>query len=330
MLRWGRLLLACLVTGTGLVSCPALGGAEASEDPSRLPKDKAVALTAHELLYVSDYFSFVGQDPEGRVAFALDTNRGRDGREWQAEHVAVLHVEGHGWVEIEGAGRYPNEEKTLAEIPDSAAFQFDGTPLYGFVISSPPNGLTLRIGPITEHLARDEPDAQFRMGSAPAVLAWGGRVLEGRVIHEHLLVPDYNRLSRVYVGTWNDFQAFYAVTEAGGDLYLHSQKSGRLSSLVGKLDGFLANGERVERLSEATVTVLGRELALGAYRWPTQWRIEWPGEETGGPRVLELTVSDHRVMSNWVLGGFAMGIVTGTIVDGERTRHVYGLAEVLM
>ena len=38
------------------------------------------------LHYVSDYFSFIGQEDRGHVAFALDTNRGRDGKEWQAEH----------------------------------------------------------------------------------------------------------------------------------------------------------------------------------------------------------------------------------------------------
>src|SRR3989454_1248443 len=45
------------------------------------------------LIYVSDYFSFVGADQEGRVAFALDNNRGRDGEAFQAEHFVVLHDE---------------------------------------------------------------------------------------------------------------------------------------------------------------------------------------------------------------------------------------------
>src|SRR3989441_9773047 len=45
------------------------------------------------LIYVSDYFSFVGADQHGRVAFALDNNRGRDGEAFQAEHFVVLHDE---------------------------------------------------------------------------------------------------------------------------------------------------------------------------------------------------------------------------------------------
>ena len=43
------------------------------------------ALPDTSLLYVSDYISFVGEDSQGRVAFALDNNRGRDGESWQAE-----------------------------------------------------------------------------------------------------------------------------------------------------------------------------------------------------------------------------------------------------
>ena len=32
---------------------------------------------ASSLIYVSDYFLFVGEDDQGHVAFALDNNRGR-------------------------------------------------------------------------------------------------------------------------------------------------------------------------------------------------------------------------------------------------------------
>jgi hypothetical protein len=51
------------------------------------------------LLYVSDYFSFVGQDSQGPVDFALDNNRGRDGDDYQAEHFLVLHDEKTGWAQ---------------------------------------------------------------------------------------------------------------------------------------------------------------------------------------------------------------------------------------
>ena len=65
-------------------------------------------LPASTLLYVSDYFSFVGQDSEGHVALALDNNRGRDGEAYQAEHFVVLHDERHGWMNVTGNGPYEN------------------------------------------------------------------------------------------------------------------------------------------------------------------------------------------------------------------------------
>ncbi len=56
-------------------------------------------VSASDLVTVSDYFSFVGADEQGHVAFAIDNNRGRDGNAYQAEHFyAVLHDEHHGWM----------------------------------------------------------------------------------------------------------------------------------------------------------------------------------------------------------------------------------------
>jgi hypothetical protein len=60
-------------------------------------------VSASDLVTVSDYFSFVGADEQGHVAFAIDNNRGRDSNAYsnayQAEHFyAVLHDEHHGWM----------------------------------------------------------------------------------------------------------------------------------------------------------------------------------------------------------------------------------------
>lgn len=71
------------------------------------------------LSYYSDYISFVGSDSQGHVAFALDTNRGQDGKEFQAEHFAVLHDEQKGWIEVIGSGSYNNVHHELKSIPDS-------------------------------------------------------------------------------------------------------------------------------------------------------------------------------------------------------------------
>lgn len=312
---------------------PAQPDQTTQTEADRAAADEAEApaepdLEAHGVLYASDRFFFVGQDGQGRVVLSLQTSRGRDGNEWQAEHVAVIHEEERGWIELKGSGSFKNKKKKLLTIPDSEAFEFQGGSAYGFVITSTPNALTLRIGPVVEHLTRIQESGVHRMGSAAAVLGWGARVIEGRVIHEHRLIPDYNPLNRVYVGTWKNFQGFFVQTESGGDFYVHSQEAGRLSPLLGEQDGFHATNGKGERLQDAKVKVLSRELALGAYRWPTQWRIEWQGGN--GLQMAELTLIDQHVMSNWVVGGAAVGIVEGKLNDGRQTHTIYGLAELLM
>lgn len=50
------------------------------------------SFSAEKLAYHSDYFSFVGRDSIGFVAFAIDNNRGVDGTNFQAEHFGVLLI----------------------------------------------------------------------------------------------------------------------------------------------------------------------------------------------------------------------------------------------
>src|SRR3982750_4580299 len=81
---------------------------DAETSPTDAPLEE---LPASTLLYVSDYFSFVGQDSNGHVAFALDNNRGRDGESYQAEHFLVLHDERLGWMTLAGNGPYENRKQ---------------------------------------------------------------------------------------------------------------------------------------------------------------------------------------------------------------------------
>ena len=65
-------------------------------------EDSPQNIPTSSLLYVSDYFSFVGQDSQGNVTFAIDNSRGRDGEAYQAQHFLVLHDEKTGWVRLDG------------------------------------------------------------------------------------------------------------------------------------------------------------------------------------------------------------------------------------
>ncbi|HKN85934.1 MAG TPA: hypothetical protein VJV04_03650 [Nitrospiraceae bacterium] len=216
------------------------------------------------LLYVSDYFSFVGQDSEGHVAFALDNNRGRDGKTYQAEHFVMLHDERQGWIDLIASGPYENGREELEAIPDSLFFTFHGTPLTGITISSEPNHLRLRIDAIPQRIGNRHDGGATWMGSAPAVLAWKDRTIAGRAIYEYVMMPNFNRLTRTYWGMWKEFQGLYLLADETGDVYVHSQLSERLAPLVGLITGFAAFNDQTEPMKELRVESLDREWRSGS------------------------------------------------------------------
>jgi hypothetical protein len=291
-----------------------------------LPEEPS--LPDSSLLYVSDYFSFVGEDANGRVAFALDNNRGRDGESWQAEHFVVLHDEREGWISLKGTGSYENTTHELQNIPASSFFQIAGTPQSGLSIVSPPNEITLSVEPIPNRLDQAYQGGRYWLGSAAAVLQWKGRTLKGRVIYEYFMMPEFNRLSRTYWGLWKHFQGLYIVIEGLGDLYVHSQESDMIAPLVGTLNGFLAVHGETEAFQALQVTLLDHDQALGLFRWPSAWGINWVSKAgTGNARFK---IQDFKSMGNWVIGGFGMGIVQGIVNYNGQDYPAYGFAELIM
>ena len=233
------------------------------------------SLPQTSLLYVSDYISFVGEDAQGHVAFALDNNRGRDGQDWQAEHFVVLHDEHEGWIALQGSGLYENTAHELETIPPSSFFQIEGIPERGMSITSDPNDLMLSIEPIPIRLVREHEGGRFWLGSAAAELQWKDRSLKGRVIYEYFMMPEFNRLSRTYWGLWKHFQGLYLVVEGLGDLYVHSQQSDMMAPLVGTVTGFLAVEGETQPLQVLQVTLFDHNQAWGLYRWPSAWGLNW-------------------------------------------------------
>jgi hypothetical protein len=289
---------------------------------------------ALELAYASDYFSFVGRDGQGAVAFALDTNRGRDGDAWQAEHFVVLHDAGTGWQPVAGNGAYPNPGHALTALPDSPAFTFSGTPARGLRIRAKGDGPDLAVGPETPYIERRMGLAVYRIGSAPATLRWAGREVPGRVIHEYLFLPGFNRLSRKYPGLFGGFTGIYAVVggegDGPGDLYLHHHPGGAgfMAELAGRDAGFLVLDGVGAPLAGLQVRVTGSRFAPGLYRWPERWTATF----TTGERewTLHLAAADPNRVANWVIGGFSMVIVTGTLEGGGVRLPVLGLGELIM
>jgi hypothetical protein len=315
--------LAALVVLAALSACAAPPSAETIfgiDQPG---------LDALKLSYYSDYVSFIGRDNHGIVAFALDTNRGRDQDTWQADHFVVLYDEQTGWQPVKGNGAYPNDARQLDTIPDSAFFSYRGAPRAWWHIRSAVNSLDLRAEPVRFHIDRQQGLAVYRLGSAGAALTWGNRVIEGRIIYEYLFLPAFNRLSRRYVGGLKDFHGLYlAVDHGAGDLYLHRQSGQGFAPLIGREDGFLAlPGANVSPRALA-IDVAGTTPAIGFYRWPAAWR----GTFTSGASsyVFTLELSARHSIANWLVGGFAMGIVRGTLDTPDGPKPLIGLGELII
>ena len=289
-----------------------------------------------ELSYYSDYFSFVGRDEKGLVAFALDTNRGRDGDDYQAEHFVVLHDEHEGWIELKGNGAYPNKTKTLIDIPDSTVFQFGGDKKEGIGVVSKPNSILLKTGPLREFLDYQVANRETKVSSGTASLVWNRRMLVGRIIHEYVHYENWNRLTRTYWGTWNNFQAFYLVAwPVDGvapwlDLYVESTGSGPSQ----EVKGFLAVLPNSGRQSIWHLRSGDYRLAPGLYLWPTTWKLDITDKGTvqSGPSPLANSAWQERdgdTLATWVIGGFRMGIASGELNVADRRYRVYGLSELI-
>jgi hypothetical protein len=48
-----------------------------------------------------------------------------------------------------------------------------------------------------------------------------------------------------------------------------------------------------------------------------------------GPGSLSVTVVDRKNVTNWVIGGFAMAVVSGELTYDGKIGPVYGLAELI-
>jgi hypothetical protein len=164
------------------------------------------------------------------------------------------------------------------------------------------------------------------MGSAAGTLTWHGRRLTGRAIYEFLSVPGFNRLTRNYPGLWKRFHGIYALLGKEGDLYWHSQRSSTLSPLTGELAGFIHLGSGTKLLDDLQVEVVRTKIALGLFRWPNQFTAQWGGNRSSCSIVL----TEPKTISNWIIGGFAMGIVKGSATVDGAVLPVYGLGELLM
>lgn len=290
------------------------------------------SFSAENLSYHSDYFSFVGRDTIGFVTFALDNNRGVDGPNYQAEHFGVLYDQQSGWVKLVGTGRYDNIHGVLKRIPDSPFFTFEGRPETGITIRSKDNLLTLEINPLVNQLSESKGNRILNWGVAKAVLYWKDRKIPGRVISEQLMHLDWNRLTRKYANTWDNFQGFYLALDFGGpgawqDFYLRSEGDGKNRRTM----GFATADNWFGAIHSTRFEVYDKALNFGFFRWPQRWLVEVKrkGTNDSGTGQLALRQVSRENQGNWIIGGFAMTVVEGELVVNGKTIPVLGFAELI-
>lgn len=290
--------------------------------------DVDAALAGAEPIFVSDYFSFVGGDEKGRVVFAIDNDRSRRGRKFSADAHVVLHDEREGWIRISGAGDYENKKQELLTIPDSPDSQFFGEANSGITLRSPANKLALEVAPVRDRVCQISTEAVYSLGSTSATIKWRGRVIPGRVIYEYIFRKHLSRWYSAFSGLfYNDFQGLYLMTGDGGDFYFHTSKGNAWSDMFDRVMGFQVIDGQKEMLRDLRIEVPARVLGCGFYRWPETWKATWQGSKGAGS--LSLEVVDRKTVTNWVIGGFAMAVVTGELTYGGKIRPVYGLAELI-
>lgn len=289
------------------------------------PLQPAQAQSRYE--YHSDYFSFVGTDEKGIVAFAMDNNRGRAADRYQAEHFVKLYDQLQGWVSIRGNGDYVNAEKQLKRIPDSADFSFTGDAENGIKISSQTNAIVLSIPAVTKIVFTTNDEGTYWLSAGPATLHWKERIIKGRLIYEFLHWSQFNRLAGKSPGRLKNFNGFYLKTAAESDFYLHYRENDRLH-LTGKQTGF-ATWRGAAQISSVGFQITEHHIAPGFYRWPAAWSGQF--HYKGTDYRFELKTVHRDTVRNWVIGGFAMAIVEGKItsVDGRQRITVVGLAELI-
>jgi hypothetical protein len=332
----GRAGAANLAAGLGLAA--ALTGLAASaqeaDRPADIPTALGVELTqGSPVAYVSDYLSFAGRDAAGFVLFALDTNRGRDESEYQAEHFVAMFDEHDGWIDVPGYDAFPNPDGRLHAFPESPFFELTGEPYALATVRSKSMALALTIGAIEERITETDERTVFSLGSGPATLEWNSRQIEGRVIYEYLAMAGENRLARGLGGALDmvtegpNFQGLYLTTDAGDDLYVHVALSSAASGLGDPVMAFATRNGRSQPIKNLVLDVVDFDPALGFYRWPGAWAVEYDSD--CGYVEAALRTRAHDTQANWILGGFAMRAVTGTLTCGARTVSIYGFAELI-
>lgn len=316
-------LVVGAIVGVNLLSC----GRKAYV--SKITEKSITAPEGVGEIYYSDYFSFQGADESGPVLLAVDNNRWKNDEGYAIDHFLSLYRNG-GWHPMVGNKRtFPHPSKQLVEIPDDEITTFRGTPRTGLTITSKANDFVLAIEPLKPATVSKNGFAQFTMLSAPATLTVAGQQVAGRVIEEYLVMPHFSKKSTQFLkmgAAGSTFTGLYLTVEGRGDLYLHRKTGQGIDFIGGRNSGFLRFDGLEKPLSDFDLRY-PRQERKGFFSFP----MDYAGQLSPQQPKLQLrlhTVGRHDIAS-YVLAGFAMAAVEGTVTIDDKPYQAWGFAELI-
>ncbi len=315
----------------------ALGDGGAPAEAPRLPAGEIERDTAGNTEYLSDFVVFAGVergDEAGagrRVLFAFDVNRGRERQNHRAEHFAVLHLEGRGWIDLGATTQFAGSAMDFAGqptpiVPSGGATRVAGHPLLGWTLEVPSKELRFESEAFELGTDRRRGREVFATGAAAARLEFEGRRFEGQALYELCYLTSVNPLARTYPNLFGDgFHGLYLGVgrDFDGGLRLH-RSGGRLENLIARECGLLSFGGQLEAPEAFGLDIRSGRLA-GFFRWPSRYRTSWQLGE-GPRRRFEVRVGDRETLINWGFGGVAVAVLEGELVSGDERKPLYGLA----
>jgi hypothetical protein len=279
-------------------------------------------------VYYSDYFSFQGEDEQGAVLLAIDNNRWKDSKGYGLDHFLCMYAHDH-WVRMAGNNKkFPNPLKKLITIPDDEILTFRGSPKSGLTISSNINRFVLQIAPLQLATKSKNGFARFNMLSAPAILSWRGEKIKGRVIEEYLVLPFFSRkpFQWVKLSAGTTFTGLYLSIEGKGVLYLHHKTGKGMSFIGGMNSGFIQFDNWNRSLDQFKMHITSEKRKL-FYNLPMSYDISLTARNPSMKLTLE-TIS-RKDFASFVLAGFSMAAVEGSLVIDGKSYKAWGLAELI-
>jgi len=275
----------------------------------------------------SDYFSFHGEDEQGRVYFAIDNNREQTKKGInKSDHFVYFSLDGK-WIAPKGHKEgFEFENSSLEKIPSSEHFKYtyDGNELYG--IESPTNGFHIELSePLKRVGEYGEGEIIFDILSTKAKLYYGDRVFKGNIISEKLIDPvgllSFASLTKGLFSGFK-FDGYYLNIPEVGDLYIHLIKTGANVNLFKDNILNLTDQENIHdfELKNADYVVT-KSKQVGLKKLALEFEINTPDLQ------LKIHTTHFKTYRNLFFFAFGMGVIEGELIYEGKSYHVYGLSE---